>query len=79
MKARLKAYEISVRFNGHTVTLADENDRRKTPDGVEIWIQQKPANNLRPMATIPDGTLDQFKHCRPEIISLRWENETKAR
>lgn len=71
-KAEMKAKNIKVKFNGHTVTLADESDRQKTSEGVEIWIQQKPANNIRPMADIPEGTLETFKHCRPSIVSVDW-------
>jgi hypothetical protein len=69
----MKATNIKVKFNGYTVTLTDETDRRKTPQGVEIYIQQQPANNIRPMAVIPDGTLEIYKHCRPEIVSVQWE------
>lgn len=72
MKPRVKATNLRVKFNGYTVTLADESDRRKTPEGVEIWIQQKPGNEIRPMASIPDGTLEKYKHCRPEIVSVQW-------
>lgn len=78
MKPRMIAKNIKVKFNGHTVTLPDENDRRKTPEGVEIWMQQQPANNIRPMASCPDGSLDKFKHCRPEIVSIDWEAANKA-
>ena len=73
MKTRMKAKNIKVKFNGHKVTLPDENDRRKTSEGVEIWIQLQPGNNIRPMADIPEGTLEKYKHCRPEIISNDWE------
>ena len=73
MTARIKATNIKVKFNHHTVTLTDENDRRKTPEGVEIYIQQKPGNDIRPMAVIPEGTLEKYKHCRPEIVSVQWQ------
>jgi hypothetical protein len=61
MKPRMKAINIRVKFNGYTVTLPDETTG-KTPEWVEIWIQQ-PANNIRPMADVPTGTLDKYKHC----------------
>lgn len=64
---------IKVTFHGHVVTLADGTDRKKTPEGVEIWIQYKPAGEIRPMADIPAGTLGKYKHCRPEIISIEWQ------
>ena len=73
MKPRLKAKNIKVEFHGYTVKLTDENDRRTTPEGVEIWIQLQPANNIRPMAACPDGSLEKFKHSRPKIVSLDWE------
>ncbi len=73
MKARIRSTNIKVKFHSHIVTLTDENDRRKTPEGVEIWIQQKPGNEIRPMATIPDGTLETYKHCRPQIVSIDWD------
>lgn len=73
MKTRIKAKNIIVRFHGYTVILPDETDRRKTPEGVEIYMQFQPANNIRPMAAIPDGTLEKFKHCRPEVIDMEWE------
>lgn len=73
MKEYMKPKNAKIKFHGHTVTLADANDRKKTPEGVEIWIEQKPAGEIRPMASIPEGTLDTFKHCRPEIISIEWE------
>ena len=63
---------IKVRFHGHTVTLADMNDRQTTPEGVQIWIQLQPAGWFRPMASLPVGTLDQFKRCRPQIVQNDW-------
>lgn len=72
MKHRKKASNIKISFHGHIVILKDENDRQTTPDGVEIWIQLKPANSIRPMAEIPARDLDIYKHCRPYIISLDW-------
>jgi hypothetical protein len=68
-----KAKNIKIKFAGQVVTLKDENDRQKTRAGVELWIEQKPAGEFRPMATIPDGTLEKYKHDRPEIISQDWE------
>jgi hypothetical protein len=63
---------IRVRFHGHVVTLADMNDRQTTPEGVQIWIQSQPAGCFRPMADIPEGTLEIYKHCRPQIIQNDW-------
>ena len=74
MKSRLVATKIKIKFAGKVITLIDENDRKKILDGVELWIQQQPANNIRPMATIPDGTLEKYKHCRPEILDMKWES-----
>jgi hypothetical protein len=73
MKTYTKAKNIKIKFAGQVVTLKDESDRKKTSAGVEIWIQQQSAGNIRPMASIPDGTLEKYKHCRPEMISIQWE------
>jgi hypothetical protein len=54
------------------VTLANEEDRQKTSEGVEIWIEQKPGNEIRPMASIPEGTLEIYKYCRPVMIHIDW-------
>jgi hypothetical protein len=59
VKTYTKAKNIKVKFAGQVVTLKDETDRKKTRDGVEIWIQQQSAGNIRPMASIPDGTLEK--------------------
>lgn len=72
MKPRMIAKNIKIKFHGHTITLPTEADRRKTPEGVEIWIQQKPGNEIRLMVDIPDGTLEKYKHCRPQIVSFNW-------
>lgn len=63
---------IKVKFASSVVTLENENSRVTTHEGVEIWLQGKPANNFRAMATIPDGTLERYKHCRPEILAVDW-------
>lgn len=76
MKEYAKAKQIKVKFHGHVVTLADEDDRKTTPEGVEIWIQKKPAGAIRPMASVPEGTLETYKHCRPETISIEWDHES---
>ena len=73
MKKYPEAVNVKVKFNGCLVTLANSNDRRKTIEGVEIWLQRKPDGAVRPMATIPEGTLDKYKHCRPEIIKNDWD------
>ena len=73
MSKRLqKAINIKIRFAGQVVTLADEYDRKTTNAGVQIWIKQKPSNEIQPQATIPDGTLNQYKHDRPEIVDVQW-------
>jgi len=71
-KQYMHPVNIKVRFHGHTVALADMSDRQTTAEGVQIWIQSQPAGCFRPMADIPEGTLDQFKHCRPKIIQNEW-------
>lgn len=68
-----KVKKMKVVFDGHRVTLNGESDRKMIAGGVEIWIQRKPAGCVRPMATIPDGTLEQYKHCRPEWTEIEWE------
>lgn len=73
MKKRVRAINLIVEFNGHLVVLENEDDRQKTNEGVEIWIQKQPANSLRPMASIPAGTLEKYKHRRPHIIDMEWD------
>lgn len=72
MKARMKAINIKVEFGRGVVTLADEDDRKTTSEGVEIYIEKLPANEMRPIAVIPDGTLEKFKHCRPQVLKITW-------
>ena len=73
MKKYPEAINVKVLFNGCLMTLANSNDRQKTTEGVEIWLQKQPGGAVRPMASIPDGTLDKYKHCRPEIIEQDWD------
>jgi hypothetical protein len=63
---------IKVRFGSSVVKLSDHNSRATTKDGVEIYIKMRAASGAQPMATIPDGTLSKYMHCRPEIISCDW-------
>ena len=72
-KEYMKPKNAIVKFHGHIVILVDASDRQKTEEGVELWLQLRPAGEIRPMASIPDGTLETYKHCRPEIVSVEWE------
>jgi hypothetical protein len=72
MKRNQKAINIKISFHGHTVTLADEYDRQTTPEGVTLWVKQGGANSIKPMASPPKGTLEIYKHSRPDIVSVEW-------
>lgn len=72
MKTYPKAINIRVKFAGQVVTLADETDRKKTKAGAELYVDRTPNGYLRPWATIPPGTLEIYKHDRPEIVSVQW-------
>lgn len=66
---------IRVKFGNEYAFLKNAESIFVTQDGVKIWIKSRPGNNYQPMAEIPDGTLEKYKHCRPEIISCAWENK----
>ena len=78
MKPRTAIRNIKIRFHGHSVTLTDEADRRTTPEGVELWVQQLPHNGLKPMAAIPEGTLSRYMHMRPEFVSCDWDDQEEG-
>ena len=67
-----EANNIKVRFGREVVLLDTADDRKRTAAGVVIWIKRKPGGEIQPMAQIPDGTLEQYKHFRPIIESLTW-------
>jgi hypothetical protein len=64
---------IKVKFGSAIVKLENHESHATTKEGVEIWLKMRPANEVQPMATIPDGTLEKYKHCRPKIISCDWK------
>lgn len=64
---------IKVKFAGEIFHLENHESRPKSEkSGVVIWLKMRPANEVQPMAEIPDGTLDKYKHCRPQIVSCDW-------
>ena len=64
---------IKVKFAGEIFHLKDHTSRPVSEkSGVEIWLQMRPANVVKPMANIPEGTLEKYKHARPEILSCEW-------
>lgn len=63
---------IFIKFGSESVMLADANGRATTPSGVEIYLVARPANNYKPMACCPDGTLEQHKHDRPIVTHVNW-------
>jgi hypothetical protein len=66
---------IKVKFGSSVVKLKDHTSRATTKDGVEIYITMRAASRAQPMAVIPDGTLNKYMHCRPEIISCDWVSQ----
>lgn len=69
-KPRVK--NIKIKFGKEIVILPTSESRVKTNSGVEIYIQER-QTDYRPWAAIPDGTLEEHKHHRPEIIE--WVEE----
>lgn len=71
-------YNIKIRFAGAVVTIRNHDETieltGKCP-GVKLWMQHRAGNEWRPMATVPDGTLDRYMHERPEILSCDWRPE----
>jgi hypothetical protein len=63
---------IKVQFGKSVVKLETHESRAKTTEGVEIYLKMRPANEVQPIAVIPDGTLEQYKNCRPQIVSCEW-------
>ena len=63
---------IKVKFGNQTAFLENHTSRAKTAEGVEIYLKMRPANEVQAMADIPDGTLDKYMHCRPQIVSCEW-------
>jgi hypothetical protein len=63
---------IKVKFGNEMFYLEQHTDRAKSEkSGVVIWGRMHgPA--FKPMAEIPDGTLEKYMHCRPEIIACDW-------
>jgi hypothetical protein len=64
---------IKIKFDKAIVILPTHDSRITTREGVELWLKPKPGSEYQPMASIPDGTLDQYKHCRPQILSCDWQ------
>jgi len=69
---KLVPVNIKVKFGKAIVKLENHESRAKTAEGVEIYLKMRPANEVQPIAVIPDGTLDKYKHCRPVIIACDW-------
>jgi len=69
----MKAKNIVVKFGRAVVVLSTQESRITTREGVELWIKQCPASEIKPMATIPVGTLEIYKHTRPVILRCDWE------
>jgi len=65
------AINIKIKFGTEVVTLKNVNDRKTTREGVQLYIQERQAD-IRAWASIPDGTLEQYKHTKPVILSCDW-------
>ena len=64
---------IKVKFAGEIFHLENHESRAASEkSGVVIYLKMRPANNFQPIAEIPNGTLEKYKHCRPEIVSCDW-------
>lgn len=63
---------IKIKFGKAVVKLPKHTDYAITNEGVKLYLKMKPANEVQAMAEIPDGTLEQYKHCRPIIVSCDW-------
>jgi hypothetical protein len=66
------ATNIKVSFAGEVVILSDADDRQTTNKGVTIWMKRR-GPELQPMAEIPYGTLNQYMHDRPSVLSVEWK------
>jgi len=64
-------FNIKIRFAGEVVTLSDKDDRQTTPSGVTLHGRMR-GPEFQPLAEIPDGTLEKYKHERPKILSADW-------
>ena len=65
---------IKVQFNGEIFHLKNHESRQLSgKTGVEVYLEMRPGNEVKPVAVTPEyATVEQYKHCRPKILSCDW-------
>ncbi len=66
------ATNIKIKFGNQICVLENENSREIFPSGVEIYGKVRSDGRFQPFAQIPDGTLNEYMHCRPVILKNDW-------
>lgn len=62
----VKAVNIVIEFAGEKFFLADETCSALSMEtGVKVYLQLRASNSIQPIAEVPEGTLEKYKHYRP--------------